>query len=227
MTTRAFVQKSGEEEGSSQSDLIYEQGRVRLAEVRTPTKGRVQRVDVVFDPETLHPISWIRRIGDGADEIRTELQLAKGQIEARTLKGGKITKVSTVAVPEPPWCVAPLVKFQAALCVAASGTIRHIRTVAVREDGSLKLAEMKVEYLGLATVTVPAGEFRCHHLRLTPQSKLMTALVPDGAIFLGEDGTHPMVKTILPATPLSSAIVTELQSYTVQTNMQATITPQP
>jgi len=218
MTTRAFVQKSGEQEGSSRSEIRHAPGRVRFTEARTTAKGRSQRVDVVFDPQTLQPLAWTRFLGEGADEIRTELHITNGQIEARTYSREKVMTVSSLAVPDSPWCVAPLVRFQAARFVAGSGTVSRVRNIAVTEDGTLKVAEMEFHDLGPVTVNVPAGEFRCRRLRLSPQSVLASALVPAGELFISEDGAHPMVKTVLPPSPLSSAIVTELESYAVETN---------
>ncbi|MFH0908599.1 MAG: hypothetical protein V1929_07545 [bacterium] len=111
MQTRAFVQQSGENEGSSQGELYREPGRAQLVGVRTTAKDKTEHLDVVSDPETLQPVFWTRRIGNGASAIRTEMHIANGKIEARTYEGDKVRNVSTLAVPAAPWCVAPLIRF--------------------------------------------------------------------------------------------------------------------
>jgi hypothetical protein len=124
-----------------------------------------------------------------------------------------VKNTESVKVPPSPWCLAPLIKFQAALCVASNVPMGIFRNISVGTDGGLKVVEVKIEDLGSTNVTVPAGSFPCRRLRLSPESALMSALMPPGEMFIAESGLHPMVKTVLSATRLGPTIVTELESY--------------
>ncbi|HEY8241685.1 MAG TPA: hypothetical protein VIH35_09570 [Kiritimatiellia bacterium] len=217
MTTRAYTESSGANQGTSTVLVERTPGSIRLVEERKQADGAIQQFDVTFDPATLQPSSWTRVSRKDDFEESTVISITNGKVVARTYDaGGKEKKVSSIAVPDAPWCIAPLTKFHAALCVASNAPMGIFRNVSVAPDGALKVAEVAVAELGSTTVIVSAGEFKCRQLKLSPQSALVAALMPPAEMFIGEDAPHPMVKTVLSPTRFSSTIATELEAYTVE-----------
>ncbi len=212
---RVAEEGSGAEQGSMSSEIRREPGRVHVTEDRKQ-KGSPQKFDVTFDAATLQPVSWTRITGEGDAATRTEVRVADGKIESKTYAGETLKNSASVAMPASPFCIAPMFKFSLAQMLDKNSLPSALHNVNVTSDGSLKVADGKVEDLGKESVTTPAGKFECRHLRVTAKSAMISALMPPLEMYLAADGTHPMVKLVMAPSRMSANIVTELQAYKVE-----------
>lgn len=215
MTSQA-TSAGGKKEGTLQTEITREGGKARFVEERTSPKGPKMSFDVTFDEATLVPAAWKRIVGEGAAAKRTEVKVADGRIEARLYAGDALVKTSTMDVPAGPYCVPPMVRFMLAKFVASNAIPRSFKSVGVAEDGSLKVAEAKLEDLGRETVKTAAGEFTCRRLKITAKSMWLSAVVPPMELFIAETGTHPQVRMAVAKSTMNEAVTTDLESYRLE-----------
>ena len=216
MRMRAYIQGVDEAQGSTEITIRRTAGQVHLTEERQTSKGEQQRYDVTFAGDTLRPVAWTRTSTSGTTTSVTQLLIVGDQLKASTRTGSGPATTSALRIPGEPWCVAPLMKFFAARCVASGTDKTVLHHVNVPPDGELKVTDVDIADLGIERVATPAGEFQCHRIRFSPRSVMMSALVPPAELFIGTDSTHPLVKMVLSPTRVSSPIVTELEEYQLE-----------
>lgn len=212
-TQQAIEQGSGEVKGTSATELQAIDGRIHMVEERSSSSKPPIRFEIEFDSATLRPYSWVRTSGSGDSALRTELEFSDTQVESKVFRSGKVIREFSIPMPKPPVFVAPLLRFQLALGLGSNHVSGIIRNIRVTEDGALAVDEIKVEDLGPTEITVAAGTFMCRRFRLSPQSWMLSTLVPPGEMFIGEDDGHPLVRAVISPTRLSAPVVTEMTSY--------------
>ena len=209
---RTIRERDGVVQAESSLEMWEEGGRVCLVEEHAFSNGTrsVSRVEV--DPDSLQPLAWERSHTNGSGTVVVALRLLDGRIETATTAGDGAPQRRSIPVPEAPYAIVPLIKLHLARAVETGIIPGLMRQVLVLPDGSMQVVESRVKDLGESTVEVPAGRYRCRHLRVGAASKLTAGLVPPADLYVAVDKPHPVVKTTARKNRFSTAMVNELVS---------------
>ncbi len=164
-------------------------------EVRTyEEEEETETFDVAFDPETLRPMSYKRRIKD-PEGVRT----VRLQIDGRLLKatitdpGGKVSN-QRLPLPKGTVIIEPFMKYYLTQVVDASQRSGEFNAVGLLGD-KMKIFPVDWEITGNETIDVPAGRFECINIRVSSSSWYLKFLDTSTPVWLDVSGKHYIVRT--------------------------------
>jgi len=199
--------------GTAHVELTRTDGRSALVEKRhAVARGRDELYRVSFDSATLAPLAWYRRSSNGKQVTETALERRGDQFEIRSQQPDEEARRATLAVPPAPFVVEPLIKFYLAAAIDRGERSGLFRAVVANEQLT-DAVELRFTDLGTENITVGAGSFACHHLRVEPTSALYAAIMPAGEMYFGTGGGHPFVLGTGKAHRMAGTTRTELVSY--------------
>jgi len=169
---------------------LNEWHEVRIYEEEEET----ETFDVTFEPDTLRPTSYKRRIKD-PEGVRT----IKVQLDGRLLKatitdpGGKISK-QRLTLPKGTVIIEPFMKYYLTQVVDASQASGEFNAVGLLGD-EMKVFPADWEVTGNETIDVPAGRFECINIRVSSSSWYLKLFDTSTPVWLDVSGAHHIIRT--------------------------------
>jgi len=206
--------ETGESRARSTIRIERKEGVVHFVEDRRRADVGPMLFRLTIDPASLLPTSWEATFGGNGEQTVVHLSMLEDHLEVRVRKGDQEPEVRKVKKPKEPFVVAPLLRYYLAHRMESGVADGKFVNIGVGPDGAVKMTEVEVTDGGEVEIEVPAGTFRCRRLLVGPASLFLAAVVPAGEMYLAVEGTHPLVKATTRASRFSSSMVTELTSYT-------------
>ncbi len=185
---------AGEHKGAVRLEISEKPGRLQWREVRTFESVKTDRFDVTFDPNTLLPIQYERRMQtkQGGQILRLEVQGDELVAMFERTTGGRFTQ--RLALPPGEVVIEPLLKYYLSRVCQGPATKGRF-TLIVWLDDELERFRLKWEIKEREMVEVPAGRFECVRLEVSSVAWYLRLITPSRSVWLHAADGHAIVRT--------------------------------
>jgi len=163
-------------------------------EVRKYGEEETDVFDVVFDPETLMPRRYVRRMSGPAATRVLRLEIDGRQLAATITENGEPVSRQRLSLPDEKVIIEPFMKYYLSRRVGEMAKKGAFKTIGLLDD-ELKISQVEWETLGNETIEVPAGRFECIKVRMTPAAWYLKFLDLSIPVWLEADGSHYIIRT--------------------------------
>jgi hypothetical protein len=163
-------------------------------EVRKYGEEETDVFDVVFDPDTLMPTRYVRRMsGPGITRV-LRLEIEGRQLAATITENGEPVSRQRLSLPDEKVIIEPFMKYYLSRRVGDKAQKGAFKTIGLLDD-ELKISQVEWETQGSETIEVPAGRFECIKVRMTPAAWYLKFLDLSIPVWLEADGSHYIIRT--------------------------------
>ncbi len=204
--------KTSEKKGLIEIRITKKGAHFNWFEKREQKNGNIQTFDVVFEKETLLPVSYARvtKTKESSEQINLHINGEKIQAEITDSKGN-VTKQS-IEKPEGTFVIEPFLKKYLALQMGKgikSGSFQMITLV----SGKLLNFNIKWETTGREEIKTPAGTFNCIKVKAGPSNWFVKSVLSSSEVWFDSTGTYKVVYSLGKRSRFDDVGITELEEY--------------
>ncbi len=184
----------------------------RWIENRVKVNGDRDDFDVVFERDTLKPVTYRRIIKTGHTTRTIRLAIGEKKIAADITDSGGNEEKQSIDLPEHGFIIEPFLKKHIALQVGIEKKAGSFTMVTFIRD---KLTDFGIEWevLERETVTTKKGDFDCQKLKIGSTSWVVRAFAPPGTTWFDTAGTNKVVRSRGQRTRFDDETITDLVDY--------------
>ena len=185
-------ESSGAPVGEVVLEITERPGRFRWHEVRT-YGTESDMFDVVFDPDTLRPTDYVRRIHSEKGDQVIRIDVEDGRVTA-TAENRKGVSTHRVTLPSGEVVIEPLFKYYLSRVCDRPAQAGRVTLVAWMGN-EIKTFPLKWRQEGKEVIAVPAGETECFRLWVSPASWYVRLLSKGQPVWLDTSHGHAVVRS--------------------------------
>lgn len=185
---------SGSKKGEVFIEVTEQPEQYRWHEVRYFDGMKTDTFDVAFDPRTLLPVTYHRRMhtSKGDQDLRIEFEDRQLTAELARANGKGFTQ--SLQIPPGDVIVEPLLKAYLSRACESSASEGEVEMIGWMND-ELRTFRLKWEVKGTETIEVPAGKFACYRLMVSSRSWYIRLVSQGQSVWLDNSGRHAIVRT--------------------------------
>lgn len=200
---------SGRQQGTVTIEITEYPHACKWHEKRHYGPHDTETFEVMFDPGTLMPVTYKRRIRSREEEKVISMEIAGRKLTATFRNKNGVVSTRKRQLPKGRFVIEPLFKYYISRAVDTASTGGRLNLVCTLDD-EIKIFPVSWELVTTETIEVPAGKIECFKLRITPDCWYIKLINNSQHVWLDAAGPHHIVRT-----PLKRGLFGEKMSMTL------------
>jgi antitoxin component of MazEF toxin-antitoxin module len=207
--------KTGREEGRVTIEIQKGDRQDQWIEHRQYGEHDFETFEVVFDPETLIPASYLRSIQNEDGETTVHIEVDETTLSSRIQKpDGKIV-TQRLELPESPFVVEPFFKYFLSREASETGSAGDITYITLYRE-KMKTFRMTWQTLGEETITLQTGSFDCYAVKIGSKNPFLKMISSGSMVYLDKQNDHAIVQTPVRRKLFGDEYLMELTQFLIE-----------